>query len=234
MKYSFESKVRFSEIGENKKLTLNSIINYFQDCTNFHSESVGGGMEYEIQKKRGWILSSWQICVKRYPGMGEDIVITTWPYDFKGFYGSRNFTIESKAGELLAYANSLWIYVNTETGAPTKIEPEEAAHYECEEKFDMNYAPRKVPMIKGSVPAESFVIKRHQLDFNHHVNNGQYIQLAEDYLPEGFEIHQMRAEYKKQAVLDCVVTPMVYNEGKKVTIALCGDDGNPYAVVEFQ
>jgi hypothetical protein len=31
MKYSFDSRVRYSEIGEDKKLTLNSIINYFQN-----------------------------------------------------------------------------------------------------------------------------------------------------------------------------------------------------------
>ena len=48
MKYSFESKVRFSEIGEDGHMTLNSILNYYQDSSNFHSEEAGLG----IRKKR--------------------------------------------------------------------------------------------------------------------------------------------------------------------------------------
>lgn len=43
MKYSFESYVRYSEIGEDRSLTLNSVINYFQDCSTFHSEHAGMG-----------------------------------------------------------------------------------------------------------------------------------------------------------------------------------------------
>ena len=67
MKYSFDSRVRYSEIGEDKKLTLNSIINYFQDCSTFHSESAGVGMEFLADKQQVWVLSAWQIVVERYP-----------------------------------------------------------------------------------------------------------------------------------------------------------------------
>ena len=41
--YSFESKVRYSEVGEDTRMTLYSVLNYFQDCSVFHSESVGRG-----------------------------------------------------------------------------------------------------------------------------------------------------------------------------------------------
>ena len=234
MKYSFESKVRFSEIGEDRRMTLNSMINYYQDCSNFHSESVGAGIEKLKAKKRGWILSSWQIDVNRYPMMGESIVTSTWAYDFRGFYGFRNFTMYTGEGELLSYANSVWIYINTETGSPAKIDAEEAACYQCDPKFDMEYASRKVPVPDGGEFMEPFTVKRHQIDFNHHVNNGQYIQMAQDYLPSGYQIHQMRAEYKKQAVLDSVIIPRVYRENDRCTVSLCGEDKSPYAVVEFQ
>ena len=41
--YAFESKVRYSEVGEDTRMTLYSVLNYFQDCSVFHSESVGRG-----------------------------------------------------------------------------------------------------------------------------------------------------------------------------------------------
>lgn len=53
MKYSFDSRVRYSEIGEDRHLTLNGIINYFQDCSTFHSESLGVGMDFLSKKKTG-------------------------------------------------------------------------------------------------------------------------------------------------------------------------------------
>mgnify|MGYP000603361539 CR=1 FL=1 len=35
MKYSFTSRIRYSEIGEDGNLTLPGLINYFQDCSTF-------------------------------------------------------------------------------------------------------------------------------------------------------------------------------------------------------
>ena len=35
MSYSFESRVRFSEIGEKGCLTLPGVLDYFQDCCTF-------------------------------------------------------------------------------------------------------------------------------------------------------------------------------------------------------
>ena len=43
--YEFESRVRYSEIGHRGTMTLPALINYFQDCSTFHSEEVGLGME---------------------------------------------------------------------------------------------------------------------------------------------------------------------------------------------
>ena len=43
--YTWDSRVRFSEIGEDKRLTLDGILNYFQDSSTFHSEDIGNGME---------------------------------------------------------------------------------------------------------------------------------------------------------------------------------------------
>ena len=58
MGYSFESRVRYSEIGEDKRLTMTGLLNYFQDCTTFHSEAVGRGMEVLESIRHVWVLSS--------------------------------------------------------------------------------------------------------------------------------------------------------------------------------
>ena len=125
MKYSFDSCVRFSEVGEDQKLTLGSVINYFQDCSTFQSESLGAGVEFLRKQHRVWVLSSWQVVIERYPALCEKIRITTWAYGFKRFLGNRNFTMEDEAGNVVAYANSIWTYLNTETGLPVAVSKEQ-------------------------------------------------------------------------------------------------------------
>ena len=123
MGYSFESRVRYSEIGEDGRLTLPGILDYFQDCCTFQSESLGQGMKSTLSRKRTWVLSSWQVVITRYPELGEHIITTTFPYEFRVFMGMRNFILETKEGERLAWANTYWSNISLETGLPEKLTP---------------------------------------------------------------------------------------------------------------
>jgi len=231
--YSFDSRVRYSEVGEDKRLSLNGIINYFQDCSTFQSEELNVGLEKLEGMHRVWVLSSWQIVIERYPSLCEEIRVSTWPYHFQGFCGYRNFTMTDADGRLLAYANSLWSFLDTDTGRPARVPEEIERLYVLEEKLDMNYASRKVPMPQNGETGEPFAVQKHHLDTNHHVNNGQYIQMAREYIPADFAVRQMRAEYKKSALPGDVIYPVTELEDGRWRVALCDELGRPYAVVEL-
>ena len=233
MSYTIEDRVRFSEIGEDGCLTLPGILDYFQDCCTFQSEDIGVGMKVLKEWKRAWLLSAWQVVFKRHPELGEKIRITTMPYGFRGFIGMRNFVMETMDGERLAWANSYWSQINTETGHPEKLTARDTDPYILDEKMEMDYAPRKIALPGDCVKQPAFTVQKHHLDTNHHVNNCQYIRMAADYLPEGYKVQQLRAEYKKQARLDDVIIPEIASDNGKVTVLLNGEDGHPYAVVEF-
>ena len=42
--YTFESRIRYSETDSEGKLTIASLINYFQDCSTFQSQDLGLGV----------------------------------------------------------------------------------------------------------------------------------------------------------------------------------------------
>ena len=111
--YQFESRVRYSEVDSERHLTLPAVMDYLQDCCTFQSEDMNIGVEYLAEQKQAWVLSSWEIKIRRYPVMGEKICVETWPYAFKGFYGYRNFRITNGRGEKLVLANSVWVYMDT-------------------------------------------------------------------------------------------------------------------------
>ena len=123
--YAFDSRVRFSEADHHETITLPGIINYFQDCSIFHSEDVGLGIDYLKEKKRAWVLTSWQIVVDRYPRIGERIRVATWATEFNGLYGYRNFCMWDEKGERAACANSIWAFMDLEKGRPVKPQPED-------------------------------------------------------------------------------------------------------------
>ena len=231
--YFFDSRIRYSECDCEGKLTMASLLNYFQDCSTFQSEDLGLGIEYMRKENKVWVLSYWQIVVDRYPQIGERVEIGTSPYEFKRFLGNRNFLMRTADGEILARANSLWSLLDVTTGKPVLPTQKMLEGFAVEEKLEMAYAPRKVQLPEGGSFAEPIVVKKHHLDTNHHVNNGQYVDMALQFLPEGVCIGQLRAEYRQQAYLDDVVKPYVVHEGDTYVVGLLDTADRPYAIVEF-
>lgn len=53
--YSFQTRVRFSEVDSELHITLPAILTYFQDCSIFHSDSIGLGISRLMQEGHVWI-----------------------------------------------------------------------------------------------------------------------------------------------------------------------------------
>lgn len=233
--YSFESRVRYSEVNSEKQLTLPSLLDYLQDCCTFQSEDLGIGVDYLAGEQAAWILSSWEIEILKYPVMGEVVRVSTWPYHFKGFYGYRNFLIENTKGEVLARANSVWVFMDTERMRPARISERviEAYQKELGEQLTGNWGERKLAVPADGEKREPVQVARFHIDTNHHMNNGKYVQVAEEFLPEEFAVAGLRVEYKKSAMLGDMLYPAVTNEQDKTTVVLSDDANKPYAVVQF-
>ena len=69
--YTFESRVRYSEMDEFGKLSVTGIMNYLQDCSTFQSEDLKLGLSYLYDKKRAWWLNTWQILIDRCPDLAS-------------------------------------------------------------------------------------------------------------------------------------------------------------------
>ena len=231
--YKINGRVRYSECGIDNKLRISAIINYFQDCTTENSETIGVGHDYLVERKRAWILNSWQVEIMRRPNVRESIEVGTWATGFKGVFGPRDFCMKTSDGEELARAHSLWVYIDTESGRPVKPTEEEIAVYEVGDPIPMEEISRKIKVPEGAIEVDTFPVHKYHIDTNAHVNNSKYIELACEALPEDFEVKKLRVEYKKAAVLgDIMVLKRVIEEHRIVT-ELCDEEGNTYAIVEF-
>lgn len=115
------------------------------------------------------------------------------------------------------------------------VTPEIGDVYGVHDPLEMDYAPRKIKLPESGEKKDGFLVKEYHLDTNHHVNNRQYVQMATEYLPHmESEIKELRAEYRKQAVLGDKIIPVVYTvNSKEIVVALDGEDQKPFAVVQF-
>ena len=232
--YTFDSRIRYSEVDSKGILTFHSLLNYFQDVCSFHAESVGAGIEYTRNEELLWVLCAWQIVVEKMPKLCDKVEIGTIPYDFKGCTGNRNFFMKDENGEMIAKANSIWMLLSTKTGLPVKMLPGMLERYCPSPKLEMEYAPRKIEYPAELISKEPVEIRKHHLDTNQHMNNGRYVDIAMEYLPEGFSFRQMRAEYKSQAYLGDVLVPKVTLLEDRFLVVLEKMDGTVSCIVEFQ
>lgn len=233
--YSYKSRIRYSELDEKGRLRLESLLDYFQDCSTFHSEDIGLGVEFLKERHLVWVMSSWQIVAERFPALGEMVTVGTAPYEFKGFVGFRNFLMTDEEGNRLAVANTIWSLLDTRTGKPVRPSEDMLKGYVLEPKLDMDYAPRRIQIPEDMTKRDAVQIRSHHLDTNHHVNNGQFVRIAIDALLENVQVRQLRAEYKKQVMLGDVLIPYTRKmEDGKYVIVLKDEEENVCCTVELQ
>jgi acyl-ACP thioesterase len=233
--YSYDSRVGFSMVDSEKNITINSIIDFFQDASTFHSEDLGVGYDYLLPKNLGWVINTWQIDILRRPKYLEKVKVTTVPYKFRGFLGYRNFTLESESGEILVKANSLWSLIDIKKMKPASVPEELPAVYGSADPMEMDYQNGKIRVPESAEEKLRIKVEPHFLDPNHHMNNGQYISLGASLLPEGFKIKRLRAEYRNQAFLGdmlCLVAGQD-QEGRYIVSINNAQDGKPFSVLEF-
>lgn len=59
--YTFDGRIRYSEVDRSRKLTAEKMIDYFQDSTSFQSEDLGIGLDYMTERGIAWVINYWQI-----------------------------------------------------------------------------------------------------------------------------------------------------------------------------
>lgn len=206
----------------------------------FHSNSLGADVDFYKKERKAWVLNSWQIEIKRQLSEDEEITIGTWPYDFVGAYGHRNFRVIDSQGEDVILANTLWVFTDLSTGRPVKLTEEVLSLYSLEEKLDMEYMDRKVKIAEGVEGQEQIPVQicKGFIDTNGHVNNSKYIGCAAEYVPDEYKVERIRAEYKRAAVLGDTFYPVVYMQAESddkahIWVSLNNAEGKVYATVQF-
>lgn len=232
--YSCRDRVSFSQIDYSGKLSVSGVVDAMQDCCMFHSEEVGRSSQELLKINRAWLVSAWQIIIKDRPKMGQEFITKTWPHQFKGFFGLRNFLVESLEGEVFACADSYWFFADVKTGKPVRVPKEESEVYETSPRYDMPKGSRKVSCPENLKFRQKITVCQSYLDTNGHMNNGQYIRLATNVLPDDFKVSELCAEYRLATHLGDEICLFTAEEDGKFYVIIADEKEQPYFLSSFK
>lgn len=231
--YEMKTRVRFSQCDMNQFLSKAALLDYFQDCCNLQSYFGNVDADHMMANNLVWILSAWNVVINRMPKAFDEVAVYTWPYEFKGFFGMRNFKLVDANGEVLAYADTTWTLFDIAAGRPVKASKELIEHYELEEPFPMEHVGRKLAEPAESELVDSMVVRKHHLDVNQHMNNAQYVREAYNYVPDDFDLKRILVEYRKQTILNEKIDFYKTIDSNCVTIVMKDSEGAVHAIVKF-
>ncbi len=234
--YEYEKRIGFSECDTDRRLTVTALIDAFQDCSTFQSEDLNVGFDVLQKDNLVWVINYWELQIDSLPHLCDYVTVGTFPYSFKACFGLRNFYLKDADGNYLVKANSMWTLIDSVNARPVKAPSFVSDAYVIEEKLDMSYNPRKVMIPEGEtvriIKKDPIRIQNHHLDSNNHVNNGQYVKLAMSQAGEE-AVSSLRIDYRKQAVLNDTIFPVVYENGKEKVVSLNDSEGKAYSVSQF-
>lgn len=232
MIYSYDFRLPFIDTDSNRQLTIPGALDLMQDAADAHTLSVVSP-EYLANSHRIWILNSWLVYFDRPCSFRDTLTMSTWSTGAKRIFAHRNYTIANPAGELCIRARTYWFLVDSETMAPVRITDNDIQFYETSPALELPDPGRKIAIPDNLQEEDAFPVRRYMLDAYRHVNNAWYVRLATEYLPEGFPMYRLRAEYKNAAHPGDIFLPLVSRTSHTVTVVLAASDRSPYAIIEF-
>ena len=233
--YEMKIRVRYSEVDQKGKVRLHQLLEYFQDCVTFHSIAVGLGLRGDVEENqnRAWYLIAWDIQIYRLPKLVENLTVITEPYKMRGFYGYRRYRILDESQNIVVDADSNWIFMDTEKMIPMKIPQYLTDRYITGKVDQIVRVKRKLSSEGQWTERETMEVTKIFLDSNGHVNNTYYVLWAEDVLPEGYEVKEIRVDYRQSSYLHDILRVYSIEEDGKWRIRFLNQNDEIVALIEL-
>ena len=231
--YSLKYKVTTSTCDSEGRLKLCSALQMMQDCSEMWIDSEPGVKRYFAEQHMAQLLATRQVEIVRVPEYKEELTVTTSVYGMKPMFGFRNTFIYDAEGKPCYKTWSMGAFVDKSAGKLKRVDDATMASMSLEPQLEMDYKDRRIilPKEDGEV-LEPVKVLRADIDYNRHVNNANYVRMAMELLPEGFDVKGLRVEYRVAAKLGDTLVPTLYHTGAALIVSLSiGDDVS--AIVEF-
>lgn len=166
------------DVDCNKRLTITSLFNYFQEIAWEHAGILRFGLEDLSKNNQFWVLSRVRVEIERLPLWTENITLITYPRGVDGLFALRDYEMYDSKGERIISASSSWIVLNAQNHRPVKLTGQDLDLYSNERSAITVNASKIQDVNQPPFMEEHFSVKIGDIDVNNHVNNTRYIDWA--------------------------------------------------------
>jgi acyl-CoA thioester hydrolase len=175
-------RVRHYELNAFGHVSNVNLVRYMQEAAIEASTSLGFGLDWYSERSVGWVVR--RLTVRYYTAAeyGDEIAAVTWLSGLRGVRSIREYDLtRTRDGSRIARGRAEWVYVDFQTGEPTRV-PDAWA-----EAFKFKGKPEDLGVCLNEASptgnAHRYTNRRrvqfHELDTVQHVNHAVYLQWIE-------------------------------------------------------
>ena len=204
MFFEKEYTPRPDDFNERKNMSLEALLRILEHHCEFHSDFVNDGIE---NNGIAWILTEWNIDIRRRPKMGDTLRIKTWAHGkTPASIVGRDFVVSDGDGKEIIFVSSRFALLDIAKQKLVRVTPEIIGMYQPEEAKAISPDPKRLRDLAKEAPAQPVYIRRSDIDYNGHVHNTRFIDYALEVMPkEAYErddFSGFRILYKNQLLND--------------------------------
>ncbi len=184
MIYSQSYQPRIDDFDRFGQMSPEAVLHILEDCACRHTAAVDEGVIEKSRHGLAWILTEWNFRILRRPVSGESFTVNTWTCGKPPAVTIRR-ELEARAadGQTLVLAEATLGLLERETERLARITQDAFERYAPEERTLLPPAAKlRAPQAYDT--EKRVQLRRADLDFNGHLHNTRYLELAAEVLPE--------------------------------------------------
>ena len=213
-----------NQLDKNDHLTLSSILDYIQEVSGNHADTMKCGFDDLIAKNLIWVVVRHHIEFYRHLHVGKYIDVETYPLKRRFVEYPRETKIYDN-NELILAAHTTWVILDLKTFNFTTNDFVPLEYSNTPSFFDTKF--KRIP--KKNREELTFVktaeVMYSMLDHNGHMNNSRYLTWFLDIFEEPRDPKSFQIEYLKQSFSHEKIDLYVHEEHNSKELYGFGEDG---------
>jgi acyl-ACP thioesterase len=182
--YRQHFEIRSYETDPQGRLQPAILCRLLQEAAVAHANNLEVGVQLLIDHGVAWVLTRLRLDMERWPGAGEELVVTTWPEAASKIFTERRFQLADATGRSIGAATTLWLMIDLEQRRAIRFPAYVADRLR---RHDLGSRPARLPELEAPETMDrqlAFTVRRTDLDLAGHVNNTSYIEWAVEAVPD--------------------------------------------------
>ena len=195
--YIKDYEFRYSDIDKDGNIKVSTVLDLLQDISIAHTAKVGLNTDKMRSMSVACLLEGWRIRFDEPLTADKKVTVETGITQIHRCESIRRYEIR-QGGRCKVTATAVWFTVDIAQMKIIRIPQIFFEVYESTSEPDNGLKYIKLRPQKDSVLFGEAKVESRDLDTNNHMNNAKSVEVAMNFLPQDFDISELRIKYCKE------------------------------------